>query len=165
VSGADALRRESAGLQSVPARPKYCWTAVIGVIGLVPFFGFVVIVLPLLVWFGAGFEVRENTRPAAESPQLQPGENVPPVPASAPAEGLPLSPAQRTLMGASWAIICAAVVPLACAIWTTVFGIVAVVQIRRAKGQLRGMGLAVFDVVFFPILAFVVLVLGVAACA
>ena len=47
--------------------------------------------------------------------------------------------------------------PLIGMIWMTIFGIVAIVRIRRSKGQLRGLWLAVFDTVLFPAVALVLL--------
>jgi hypothetical protein len=48
---------------------------------------------------------------------------------------------------------CFSLVPLAGATWMTLFGIIAIVQIRRSNGQITGLWLAIFDAVLFPTLA------------
>ena len=62
-------------------------------------------------------------------------------------------------------LICVGIIPLVGMLWTTICGIAAIVQIRRAAGQITGLWLAVFDAVVFPILVLVVLVVGVLVCA
>ena len=68
--------------------------------------------------------------------------------ATAPSHQLNWSPPTRTVLGAP-CLICA-VGPLG--LLGTVLGWVALGQIRASKGALRGMGLALFDGLFYPVI-------------
>jgi len=118
-----------------PPKPKFCRTALLGLLGFLPVMGFCVLLVPLFV---LGVHV----------------QHVGP-------EGGPLPAMSRM----PWLAVCAGLIPLAGMLWTTVCGIAAIVQIRRAAGQLTGLWLAVFDTVVFPIIVFVILVAGVLSCA
>jgi hypothetical protein len=122
-------------LPAGPPKPKFCRAALLGLLGFLPVIGFCVLLVPLVV---LGVHV----------------VNVGP-------EGGPLPAISRM----TWFAVCAGLIPLAGMLWTTVCGIAAIVQIRRAAGQLTGLWLAVFDAVVFPIIVFVILVVGVLTCA
>lgn len=114
-----------------PAKPKFCRTAILALLGFVPVPVFVMLAITL-----GPFVAR-----------------VQPVPGGAPA-----APSVFRIF------ICCDVIPLIAipligVLWTTILGIVAIIQIHRAKGQLRGMGLAIFDAVVSPALFLIVVVL------
>ncbi len=72
------------------------------------------------------------------------------------------------LWGAAWSALCLISLPFLDMAWigglgSTVLGWLAVSEIRRSEGQVRGLGLAVFDGVLFPLL--IVNSVMVAACA
>ncbi|MBE3096520.1 MAG: hypothetical protein IMZ55_12035 [Acidobacteria bacterium] len=121
--------------QAAPSKPKFSRTALLGLLGFLPVIGFCVLLVPLVV---LGVHV----------------VNVGP-------EGGPLPAISRM----TWLAVCAGLIPLAGMLWTTVCGIAAIVQIRRAAGRLTGLWLAVFDTVVFPILVLVIGVFAVLACA
>ena len=123
---------------AAPPKPKFSRTALIGLLGFLPVFLFCVLGVPVMF---LGF--RYQTAVLAAGPQFE----------------------QAPMARIHWAIICFAIIPLMGALWTTICGIAAIVQIRRAAGQITGLWLAVFDAVVFPILVLVVLVLGVLTCA
>jgi len=113
-----------------PAKPKFCRTALLALLGFVPIPVFVVLAMTL-----GPFVAR-----------------VRPVPGGA-----------QAVPSVSRLYICCDVVPLSAlpligVLWTTILGIVAIIQIRRAKGQQRGMALAVFDAAVFPAIALLALV-------
>jgi len=114
-----------------PPKPRFSRTALIGLLGFLPVFGFCLLAVPLSVL----------SRVAHTAPGGQQFE--------------------QAKMG--WMFI--AIIPLIGMLWTTICGIAAIVQIRRAAGQITGMWLAVFETVLFPILVLVVLVLGALVCA
>jgi len=114
-----------------PAKPKFCRTAILALLGFVPVPVFVVLAITL-----GPFVAR-----------------VQPVPGGAQA-----APSVFHIF------ICCDVIPLIAipligVLWTTILGIVAIIQIHRAKGQLRGMGLAIFDAVVSPALFLIVVLL------
>jgi hypothetical protein len=122
-----------------PPKPKFCRTALLGLLGFLPMMGFCVLLMPL-AYFGCHVL------------RVGPGADM---------AGGPLPAISRM----TWLAVCAGLIPLAGMLWTTVCGIAAIVQIRRAAGQLTGLWLAVFDAVVFPIIVFVILVAGVLSCA
>lgn len=126
-------------MASETARPKYCWTAVLGLLGLIPVFG--AVLLALADWLcGAQLYVRVfGTSPPTVDP--------------------------FTLLQFYAPCCCLFTLCLIGMLWTTILGIVAIIQIRRAKGQLRGMGLAIFDAVVFPAIALLALVGFLLVCA
>jgi hypothetical protein len=121
-----------------PPKPKFCRAALIGLLGFLPIFGSCLLAVPLSF---VGFRVAAHTAPDGSMVQDSP------------------------LKAMSWGIACFAIIPLIGILWTTICGIAAIVQIRRADGQLTGLWLAVFDAVVFPIIAFVILVAGVLTLA
>jgi len=137
--GAASAPAPAAPLPAGPPKPKFCRTALLGLLGFLPMMGFCVLLVPL-AYFG-GHVLR-----------VGPGANM---------EGGPLPAMSRM----TWLAVCTGLIPLAGMLWTTVCGIAAIVQIRRAAGQLTGLWLAVFDAVVFPVIVFVILVVGVLACA
>jgi len=122
-----------------PPKPKFCRTALLGLLGFLPMMGFCVLLVPL-AYFGCHVL------------RVGPGADM---------AGGPLPHISQM----AWLAVCAGLIPLAGMLWTTVCGIAAIVQIRRAAGQLTGLWLAVFDAVVFPIIVFVILVAGVLSCA
>jgi hypothetical protein len=145
--GAAASRAQAPAAQAAPPpagppKPKFSRTALIGLLGFLPVFLFCVLGVPAAY---LGFHVLE-------------------VPAVVPPVGSPGEPIPMHAMMEPW-IACFAIIPLIGMLWTTICGIAAIVQIRRAAGQITGLWLAVFDAVVFPILVLVVLVLGVLTCA
>jgi len=122
-----------------PPKPKFSRTALIGLLGFLPVLGFCVLGVVFL-----GFRVLDV--PVVVPPVGSPGEPIP-------------------MYAKHWVFICFAIIPLMGMLWTTVCGIAAIVQIRRAAGQITGMWLAVFETVVFPILVLVILVVGVLVCA
>lgn len=133
VQGAEARAGAPAGAPPSPpppAKPKFCWTAALALLGFVPIPVYVLLAITL-----GPFVAR-----------------VQPVPGGAQA-----APSVGRLY------ICCDVIPLGAipligVLWTTILGIVAIIQIRRAKGQRRGMALAIFDAVVFPATALLALV-------
>jgi hypothetical protein len=125
-----------------PPKPKFSRTALVGLLGFLPVFLFCVLGLPAAY---LGFHVLD-------------------VPVAVPPVGSPGEPIPMHAMMEPW-IACFAIIPLMGMLWTIVCGIAAIVQIRRAAGQITGLWLAVFETVLFPILALVVLVLGMLAYA
>jgi hypothetical protein len=123
-------------LPAAPPKPKFCRTALLGLLGFLPVMGFCVLLVPLAY---LGWHVVGHVGP----------------------EGGPLPAISRMV---PWFAVCAGLIPLAGMLWTTVCGIAAIVQIRRAAGQITGLWLAVFDAVVFPIIVLVILVAGVLAC-
>jgi hypothetical protein len=130
---------QAAPLPAGPPKPKFSRTALIGLLGFLPIFGFCVLGVPAAY---LGFHVLDVP---AVPPVGSPGEPIP-------------------MYAKSWVFICFAIIPLMGVLWTTICGIAAIVQIRRAAGQITGLWLAVFDAVVFPIIVFVVLVAGVLVC-
>ena len=128
-------------LPAAPPKPKFCRTALLGLLGFLPMMGFCVLLVPLVV-----LHVPYVSYVAG------PGADM---------EGGPLPAISRM----TWLAVCTGLIPLAGMLWTTVCGIAAIVQIRRAAGQLTGLWLAVFDAVVFPIIVFVILVVGALTCA
>jgi hypothetical protein len=122
-------------LPAAPPKPKFSRAALLGLLGFLPMMGFCVLLVPL-AYLGVRVQY------------------VGP-------EGGPLPAISRM----TWFAVCAGLIPLAGMLWTTICGITAIVQIRRAAGQLTGLWLAVFDTVVFPIIVLVILVVGVLACA
>jgi len=133
AAAASSPAAQAAPLPPGPPKPKFSRTALVGLLGFIPIFGSCLLAVPLS-FFGA--RVVAHTGPD--------GSMVPDSP----------------LKAMSWAVVCFAIIPLMGMLWTTVCGIVAIVQIRRAAGRITGMWLAVFDAVVFPILLLVILVLG-----
>ena len=129
---------QAAPLPVGPPKPKFCRTALLGLLGFLPMMGFCVLLVPL-AYFGCHVL------------RVGPGADM---------AGGPLPHISQM----SWLAVCAGLIPLAGMLWTTICGIAAIVQIRRAAGQLTGLWLAVFDAVVFPIIVFVILVVGVLAC-
>jgi len=130
---------QAAPLPAGPPKPKFSRTALIGLLGFLPVFGFCVLGVPA-AFMGLRYQ-------ATTSPLGSPGE---PIPMHATME--------------PW-IACFAIIPLMGMLWTTICGIAAIVQIRRAAGQITGLWLAVFETVVFPIIVFVILVAGLLSCA
>jgi len=131
---------QAAPLPAGPPKPKFSRTALVGLLGFIPIFGFCVLAVPL-----SFFGFRYHTAMAPAGPQFE----------QAP-----------SMMRMSWMLICVGIIPLMGMLWTTICGIAAIVQIRRAAGQITGLWLAVFDAVVFPIIiVLVILVLGVLTCA
>lgn len=115
-----------------PPKPKFSRTALLGLLGFLPIFGFCVLAVPLLYLGLHVLHVKPDGPMALKS--------------------------EPTLMA-----LCVGIIPLAGMLWTTICGIAAIVQIRRAAGQITGLWLAVFDAVVFPILVFVILVVALTA--
>ena len=134
---AAATSLSAAPLPAGPPKPKFSRTALVGLLGFIPIFGFCVLGVP-----AAFLGFRYQTAVAPAGPQFE----------------------QAHAMMEPW-IACFAIIPLMGMLWTTICGIAAIVQIRRAAGQITGLWLAVFDAVVFPILALVILVFGAAVCA
>ena len=120
----------AAPLPAGPPKPKFCRTALLGLLGFLPVMGFCVLSVPL-AFFGS---LVLHAGPRADM------------------AGGPL-PAISQM---TWFAVCVGLIPLAGMLWTTVCGIAAIVQIRRAAGQITGLWLAVFDAVVFPIIILVV---------
>jgi len=130
---------QAAPVPAGPPKPRFSRTALLGLLGFLPVFGFCVLGVPAAF---LGFRYQTAMEPVG--PQFE----------QAP-----------TMARMHWMLICVGIIPLMGMLWTTICGIAAIVQIRRAAGQITGLWLAVFDVVVFPILALVILVLGVLTCA
>jgi hypothetical protein len=129
---------QAAPLPAGSPKPKFSRTALIGLLGFLPVFGFCVLGVP-----AAFMGHRYHAAVSAVGPQFE----------------------QAPMAKMSWVFIFLAIIPLMGMLWTMICGIAAIVQIRRAAGQVTGLWLAVFETVLFPILALVVLVLGALACA
>ncbi|MCX5670116.1 MAG: hypothetical protein NTU94_02190 [Planctomycetota bacterium] len=113
-----------------PAKPKFCRTALLALLGFVPIPVFVMLAITL-----GPFVAR-----------------VQPVPGGA-----------QAVPSVFRIFICCDVIPLIAIpligmLWTTILGIVAIFQIHRAKGQRRGMGLAIFDAVAAPAALFLIVI-------
>jgi len=131
---------QAAPLPAGSPKPKFSRTALLGLLGFLPVFGMCVLGLP-----AAFLGFRYQTAMAPAGPQFE------------------QEPTHMWRM--SWMLICVGIIPLVGMLWTTICGIAAIVQIRRAAGQITGLWLAVFDAVVFPIIVLVVLVVGVLVCA
>jgi len=127
----------AAPLPAGPPKPKFSRTALVGLLGFIPILGSCLLAVPLSFVAYRSAAVESHGAMVQESP----------------------------LWTMSWAAVCFAIIPLAGVLWTTICGIAAIVQIRRAAGRITGLWLAVFDAVVFPIIVLVILVVGVLACA
>lgn len=120
--------------QAAPLKPKFCRAALLGLLGFLPVMGFCVLSVPLAV---LGVRVVGHAGPGGGM------------------EGELHDPA-LLVARLSWLAVCGGLIPLVGMLWTTICGIAAIVQIRRAAGQITGLWLAVFDAVVFPIIILVV---------
>lgn len=160
----------------VPAKPRFAWPAIVGAFGLVVFLGYLFIVVPIMVPVAmrAGVYSRMQAEEPVVVPQENPGpaeavpqndRNGPPTDFRPPqSEPRPLSAAEASLVttNASWShlsrlLVCFGLVPTVAGLWATAFGLVAIVQIQRSHGRMRGMWLAVVDVVTCPVVGVAVL--------
>jgi hypothetical protein len=157
------------------AKPKFCWLALVGAFGYIPFMGSLLLSLAIGIPFAAyegsrveahkaqwrQIEAMEAARRQAEeaarhkAQKAAPGRPAPDEavnppaqaaaePAQPPAKPRPAERAKTTMF------LCFGALPAISALWTVLFGIVSIVQIRRSHGQLYGMWLAVTDVVVCP---------------
>jgi len=138
AAAASSPAAQAAPMPAGPPKPKFSRTALVGLLGFIPIFAFCLLAVPLSF---VGMRVAAPTVSGGSMVQDSP------------------------LKAMSWGIACFAIIPLVGMLWTTVCGIAAIVQIRRAAGQITGLWLAVFDAVVFPIIVLVILVAGVLACA
>jgi hypothetical protein len=119
-------------MASETARPKYCRTAVLGLLGFIPVFG--AVLLALADWlYGAQLYVRVfGTSPPTVDP--------------------------FTLLLFYGPSCCLFTLCFIGTLFTTLMGIVAIIQIRSTKGQLRGMGCALAEGVILPAISLLALV-------